>query len=52
VGDQDGGDVNLVVQTPEPLAQLGTDLRVERAERLVEQDVVWVRATGRTAVPA
>ena len=37
VGDQDGGDVDLVVQAAQPLAQLRADLRVERAERLVEQ---------------
>ena len=37
VGDQDGGDVDLVVQAPQPLAQLRAHLRVERAERLVEQ---------------
>ena len=37
VGDQDGGDVDLVVQAPQPLAQLRADLRVEGAERLVEQ---------------
>ena len=37
VGDQDGGDVDLVVQPAQPRAQLGADLGVERAERLVEQ---------------
>ena len=37
VRDQDGRDVDLVVQPPQPLAQLGADLGVERAERLVEQ---------------
>ena len=37
VGDEDAGDVNLVVQPAQPLAQLLAHLRVERAERLVEQ---------------
>ena len=32
-----GRDVDLVVQAAQPLAQLGADLGVERAERLVEQ---------------
>jgi hypothetical protein len=38
VRDQDGRDVDLVVQPAQPLAQLRADLRVERAERLVEQE--------------
>ena len=37
VGDEDGRHVDLVVQPPQPRAQLGADLGVERAERLVEQ---------------
>ena len=37
VRDEHGRDVDLVVQPPQPLAQLGADLGVERAERLVEQ---------------
>ena len=37
VRDQDGRDVDLVVQPAQPLAQLGAHLGVERAERLVEQ---------------
>ena len=37
VGDEHGGDVLLVVQAPQPGAQLGADGGVERAERLVEQ---------------
>ena len=37
VGDEHGRDVDLVVQAPQPRAQLGAHLGVERAERLVEQ---------------
>ena len=37
VGDEHRGDVHLVVQPAQPVAQLLADLRVERAERLVEQ---------------
>ena len=37
VRDEHGRDVDLVVQAPQPRAQLGADLRVQRAERLVEQ---------------
>ena len=37
VGDEHRGDVDLVVQAPQPGAQLLAHLRVERAERLVEQ---------------
>jgi hypothetical protein len=37
VRDQHGGDVDLVVQAPQPCANVGADLRVQRTERLVEQ---------------
>ena len=37
VGDEHGRDVDLVVQAAQPGAQLGADVGVERAERLVEQ---------------
>ena len=37
VGDQDRRDVDLVVQAAQPRAQLGADVGVQRAERLVEQ---------------
>ena len=37
VGDEDGGHVDLPVQPPEPFAQLGANLRVQRPEGLVEQ---------------
>ena len=37
VGDEERRHVDLVVQAAQPLAQLGADLGVERAERLVEQ---------------
>src|SRR3954468_8208597 len=38
VRHEDRGHVNLVVEAPQPLAQLLADGRVERAERLVEQE--------------
>src|SRR5436190_1224950 len=37
VRDEDRGHVNLVVETPQPFAELLADRRVERAKRLVEQ---------------
>ena len=37
VGDEQGGDVQLLVQAAEPAAQLLAHLGIERAERLVEQ---------------
>ena len=37
VGDEDAREVDLVVQPPQPAAQLLAHLGVERAERLVEQ---------------
>ena len=37
VGDEHAGQVDLVVQPPQPAPQLLPDLGVERAERLVEQ---------------
>ena len=37
VRDQNGRHVPLVVKAPQPRAQLDAHLRVERAERLVEQ---------------
>ena len=37
MGDEDAGDVDLVVQPAQPAAQLLADLGVERAEGLVEQ---------------
>ena len=49
VGDQDGGDVDLVVQAPQPRAQLGADLGVERAERLVEQQHAAARSASARA---
>ncbi len=38
VRDEHRGDGDLVVQAAQPVAQLLADLRVERAERLVEQE--------------
>ncbi len=37
VGDEDRRHVDLLVQPAQPFAQLAAHLRVERAERLVEQ---------------
>ena len=37
VRDEHAGHVNLVVETPQPAPQLLPHLRIERAERLVEQ---------------
>ena len=37
MGDEDAGDVQLVVQPAQPAAQLLAHLGVERAERLVQQ---------------
>ena len=37
VGDQDRGDVHLVVQPPQPCAQVGANLGVEGSEGFVEQ---------------
>ncbi len=38
VGDQQRRHVHVLVQAPQPLAQLRADLGVQRAERLVEQE--------------
>ncbi len=38
VGDEDGRDVHLFVEAPQPFAQLRAHARVEGAERLVEQE--------------
>ena len=37
VGDEDAGDMKLIVQSAQPGTQLFADLRVQGAERLVEQ---------------
>ena len=37
MGDEDAGDVDLVVQAPEPVPELLADLGIDRAEGLVEQ---------------
>ena len=37
VGDEDGGDVDLLMQRTQPLTQFLTHLGIQRAERLVEQ---------------
>ena len=53
VGDEDAGDVDLVVQAAEPLAELLAHLGVERAERLVEQEYLGLggeRASQRDAL--
>ena len=54
VRDDDGRRVRLVVEPAEPVAQLGADARVERAERLVEQQHLRFgreRAGERHALP-
>ncbi len=42
VSDEDGGDVHLVVQATQPVAELLANLRVERAEGFVEQHDLWL----------
>jgi hypothetical protein len=37
VGDEDRGDVQIIMQAPQPLPQLLAHLGVERAERLIQQ---------------
>ena len=52
--DEDAGDVQLVVQPPQPAAQLLAHLGVERAERLVQQQHLGFdrqRARQRDALP-
>ena len=54
VRDEDAGQVDLVVQAAQPAAQFLPDLRVERAERLVEQQHARFhreRARQRHALP-
>src|SRR5260370_29297957 len=41
VGDEDAGDLDLVVQSAEPAAKFLAHLGVERAERLVEEQHFW-----------
>lgn len=40
VGDEDGGDVDLVVESAQPLAEFFADFGVERAEGFVEEQHV------------
>ena len=52
--DDDRGHVHLVVQTPEPGAELLANARIEGAERLVEQEHLGVdrqRAGQRHSLP-
>ena len=54
VGDEHARQMNLLVKAPQPAAQLLPDLRVERAERLVEQQHLRLdreRASERDALP-
>ena len=37
VGDEDAGDVDLVMQLAQPAAQFQTDFRIQRAEGFVEE---------------
>ena len=43
VGDEDGRHVHLLVEPAEPVAQLGADPCIERAERLVEEEHAGLR---------
>ncbi len=52
VRDEQRGDVDLVVQPAQPLAQLRADLGVERAERLVEQQHAAARRRARGRAPS
>ena len=46
VRDEHRRDMHLVVEPPEPRAQLGPHARVERAERLVEQENLRLDGQG------
>ena len=46
VGDEDRGHVDDVVQLAQPLAQLSANASVEGAERLVEQEHLWLGCEG------
>ena len=46
VRDEDRRHVHDVVELPQPLAELGADARVERAERLVEEQHLRLRREG------
>ncbi len=46
VGDEHAGDVNLVMQLAQPTAQFEPDLRVQRAERFVEQQDAGFNGQG------
>lgn len=46
VGDKDAGDVSLVMESSDPLAQLNANLRVESSEGLVEQQERWLGCKG------
>ena len=47
VGDEQAGHVHLVVEPPQPGAELVADLGVERAERLVEEQDLGPGARAR-----
>ena len=49
VGDEQAGDAELAVQLVEPAAQVLAHLRVERAERLVEQQHLGCGASARAS---
>ena len=42
VGDEDTGDVHLVMQATEPAAQFFAHLSIERTERFIEQQHLWL----------
>jgi hypothetical protein len=46
VGDEEGGDVDLVVEAAEPGAELVADTRVEGAEGLIEEEDLRFRREG------
>ena len=51
VRDEHAGDVHLIVQLAQPLAQFLTHLGVERAERFVEQQHASARQQARGRAP-
>ena len=42
MGNQHGGDVEFRMQAAQPIAQILADIRIQRAERLVKQQHLWV----------
>jgi len=44
--DQYGGHFRLLLEADQPLAQLDANARVERAERLIEEEHLGIRRQG------